>query len=162
MLHCVGACMLCYQGITLACAVPAQVSGGAPAQLDGNAVLCVRSNQPTGRHFDGQLAYLGLYSSALNASQVGCVHRRRCYCIALLHLALSRRSGSSIFLPSSQSPPTHVLTCRLLYSSVAQHMPATGGAAPAPTAEPLPLASQQLQSCERFDEQQDMPAACLH
>jgi hypothetical protein len=40
--------------------------------LDGNVVLCVRSDDPGGRHFDGQLAHLGMYDTFLNATQVGC------------------------------------------------------------------------------------------
>lgn len=42
-------------------------------QLDGNVVLCGRSDDPSGRHFDGRLAYLGLYDQALDEAQVGCV-----------------------------------------------------------------------------------------
>lgn len=36
-------------------------------------VLCVRSDDPQGRHYDGRLAYLGLYDVALNETQVGWV-----------------------------------------------------------------------------------------
>lgn len=65
--------------------------------LDGNVVLCVRSDDPGGRHYDGQLAHLGLHDTALDETQVGCSTRcvvpaelsRRCwlrtaawYCVA--------------------------------------------------------------------------------
>jgi hypothetical protein len=48
-----------------------QIDGGDPILLDGNVVLCVRSDDPEGRHYDGRLAYLGLYDVALNETQVG-------------------------------------------------------------------------------------------
>jgi hypothetical protein len=47
-----------------------QIDGGDPMLLNGNVALCVRSDDPSGRHFDGTLAYLGLYDVALNDTQV--------------------------------------------------------------------------------------------
>ncbi|KAL4430893.1 hypothetical protein ABPG75_006149 [Micractinium tetrahymenae] len=46
------------------------VDGGDPILLDGNPVLCARSDDPSGRHYDGQLAYLSLFDSALDEGQV--------------------------------------------------------------------------------------------
>ncbi len=53
-----------------------QVDGGDPMQLDGTLVLCVRSDDPSERHFDGKLAYLGLYDTPLNPQQIGRVPDR--------------------------------------------------------------------------------------
>lgn len=47
-----------------------QIDGGDPMVLDGDVVLCARSDDPSGRHFDGRLAYLGLYDAALEEGQV--------------------------------------------------------------------------------------------
>ncbi|KAI3433616.1 hypothetical protein D9Q98_003425 [Chlorella vulgaris] len=49
---------------------PIPIDGGDPMLLNGNVALCVRSDDPSGRHFDGTLAYLGLYDVALNDTQV--------------------------------------------------------------------------------------------
>ncbi|KAL4426385.1 hypothetical protein ABPG77_004679 [Micractinium sp. CCAP 211/92] len=46
------------------------VDGGDPILLDGNPVLCARSDDPSGRHYDGRLAYLSLFDSALAEGQV--------------------------------------------------------------------------------------------
>ncbi|GAB4817823.1 hypothetical protein N2152v2_004869 [Parachlorella kessleri] len=50
---------------------PLLVTGGGPMLLSGNVVLCSRADADTQRHFDGQLAYLGLYDTALNEVEVG-------------------------------------------------------------------------------------------
>ena len=53
------------------CAVPAaQIDGGDPILLDGQIFLCSRADDPAERHYDGELAYLGLYDAALNETQV--------------------------------------------------------------------------------------------
>lgn len=46
------------------------MDGGDPVLLDGNPVLCARSDDPSGRHYDGQLAYLSLHDTALEEGQV--------------------------------------------------------------------------------------------
>lgn len=48
-----------------------QIDGGDPLLLDGNVVLCSRSDDPAGRHYDGRLAYLSLYDTALDDVQIG-------------------------------------------------------------------------------------------
>lgn len=48
----------------------AQVDGGDPIDLTGEEVLCSRSDDTFQRHFDGELAYLGLYDYALIPEQV--------------------------------------------------------------------------------------------
>ncbi|PRW58639.1 hypothetical protein C2E21_2984 [Chlorella sorokiniana] len=53
---------------------PIPVDGGDPILLDGNVVLCVRSDDPTGRHFDGRVAYLSLFDEALDDSQVSALY----------------------------------------------------------------------------------------
>lgn len=47
-----------------------QVDGGDPLVLDGNPVLCARSDDPVGRHYDGELAHLSLFDVALEEEQV--------------------------------------------------------------------------------------------
>ena len=42
---------------------PVQVTGGGPMQLTGDVILCSRSDDDSQRHFDGKLAYLGLYGT---------------------------------------------------------------------------------------------------
>ncbi len=70
----VHACLLlfCWQIYACLLLLCWQIDGGDPMLLDGNVVLCVRSDDPGGRHFDGQLAHLGMYDTFLNATQVGC------------------------------------------------------------------------------------------
>ncbi|EFN59099.1 hypothetical protein CHLNCDRAFT_137883 [Chlorella variabilis] len=63
---------------------PIPIDGGDPMLLDGNVVLCVRSDDPGGRHYDGQLAHLGLHDTALDETQVG-----------LLYSEVSRNMGAA-------------------------------------------------------------------
>eukprot|EP00887_Chlorella_sp_A99_P005410 scaffold1.g5410.t1 len=73
---------------------PVQVTGGGPAQLTGNVILCSRSDASAERHFDGQLAYLSLFDtgeSSLNDSQV-----------AALYTAVQRNMAKAARAP----PPT--------------------------------------------------------
>jgi len=46
------------------------VDGGDPMQLTGSIILCSRSDDPSERHFDGDLAYLSLWDQALSPAQV--------------------------------------------------------------------------------------------
>jgi len=53
---------------------PLHVDGGDPMNLTGNIILCSRSDDPSERHFDGYLAYLSMWDSALNAQQVSALN----------------------------------------------------------------------------------------
>ncbi|KAK9823790.1 hypothetical protein WJX72_005525 [[Myrmecia] bisecta] len=51
------------------------INGGLPMALDASLVLCGRSDNSSLRHFDGNIAYLGLYAQALTPAQVQELYR---------------------------------------------------------------------------------------
>jgi hypothetical protein len=53
---------------------PLEVGGGGPLRLEGDLVLCSRSDDPEGRHFDGDLAYLSLWDEALSPEAVAALY----------------------------------------------------------------------------------------
>lgn len=50
------------------------VDGGDPMNLTGSIVLCSRSDDPSDRHLDGNLAYLSLYDEALQGEQIAALY----------------------------------------------------------------------------------------
>ena len=124
-------------------------------------VLCVRSDDPSDRHFDGQLAYLGLYDVALNETQVRWVggSLRACACTACLYCLRSRGIGGSERVATFQSPriclkavcasSSSLSLCRLLYREVEDNMAAAASSPAPPASAELPVLSPTTRSGEQ-------------